>query len=107
MRKWWLEENSKGSSNYILVVEGPDKKNWDTVAEVPGNYNRKTKDYVFPNAELIAAAPVLLDSLKELVREVYSSGCVEYMNEASEYKDAFNETITKAVNAIKKAEGEK
>ncbi len=68
---WWIERESRGvAGNYCLVVSGLDKNNWETVAEIPGLYNKKIKDYEFKNARLIAAAPELLTWTKELLTQL-------------------------------------
>lgn len=58
------------------------------------------------NAKLIRTAPCLLEALEEIVNEINASGCLHYMNEASEYADTFNEIFKKAQKAIKRARGE-
>lgn len=95
---WWFERTShRAVANYCLIVHGPDKNNWETVAEVPGFYNRKTKEYEFANAHLIAAAPELYAALDDL------------LDKASVFIAApgtpLDKAFDKAVKAMLKAEG--
>lgn len=93
--QWWVERNrEKMCANICLVVSGPDKNNWETIAEVPGHWVRKTKDYDFPNAHLISAAPELLQGAKSVVALLNSFG-----DDSSKFAATF---LTKA---IAKAEG--
>jgi hypothetical protein len=57
-------------------------------------------------AELVSAAPQLYESLYYLVDEIYQSGCIEYMNEASAHSKDFNKKLAKAEKALAKARGE-
>jgi len=54
------------------------------------------------NARLIAAAPELYATLEEVVGEIVASGCQVYMNEASEYKEHFNDLMDRARNILRK-----
>lgn len=102
-KHWWFERESRRiSGNYCLIVHGPNKNNWETVAEVPGEYNKKTKEYEFPNAHLISAAPELLESLKAILAEFE----VNYLSSMPEGPslDAGKKMIKIAKKVIIKAE---
>jgi hypothetical protein len=58
------------------------------------------------NARLIAAAPELLKALKDLRSEVIVSGCQDYMNEASQYAEAFNSLMDNVESLIVSIERE-
>jgi hypothetical protein len=57
------------------------------------------------NSILIATAPELLDALRSIISELHMSGCINYMNEASAYAEAFNEKLHNAERVIIKATG--
>lgn len=42
----------------------------------------------------------VVSTLKEILLEISSSGCQDYMNEASEYSEAFNELVNRAESLV-------
>ena len=82
-------------------------KNRGLHIQIRHNGDKQTFAQANDRARLITSAPELLESLKELVSEIYQSGCIEYMNEASVYADHFNQAVNRAEDLIIKLKGDK
>lgn len=65
------------------------------------------EDQKIANAQLIAAAPELLEALKDMVTEMYEQGLVDVLDEKSITFKVLTKRIRKAEKAIAKARGEK
>lgn len=90
----WQVLNPHKATNYVIDTK-PRKKDFQ--------FNIADSAHNLADANLIAAAPDLLEALEEIVSEIIESGCSAYMNESSDFSKTFNKRLVAARAAITKA----